>query len=470
MPRTIVASALFLLSVACSGGGGSSTSGDTTTTTRVIGIGGGTLSVQNHAGDVLTLEIPPLALDEDTAVTLSALPTAPTSPIKDSIYPGAVLEPSGLVFSLPVTVTVALRRPLPGPGALLSYLKASDYALPLANQAALAAQNGIQGELHHFSQVFVGIPTADEIRSMDSKILSQPFTTPEDLLDRVDSLLALGKAMDDQGYDITTFDPVADAKDLLESGIATILGSPLPDDPCGRYTLLMRSLVTLIDELGLPQSVDEPLLDRTCKFSVSQPTLPVYVGVPSEEVVTASLLDPGGNPRACPRITWYSSNWNVVGVEPHGMGCVPTAVAPGNAEVWANCEGQVAAAQLSVLCGLHGTWQGPYSGQTIRCAARDANDRCIQWGGLKDFSGTAVVPFAQTGTTVTAVIAGFTFTGTNTGGPVTLTAMLPCAADTATCPGQITGTFAPGCSAFSGSLLDARSRTIAGTFTLYPTP
>lgn len=125
--------------------------------------------------------------------------------------------------------------------------------------------------------------------------------------------------------------------------------------------------------------------------------------------------------------------------------------------------------EISVsICSLNGTWQGPYSGQTISCAGRDSNGVCIKWGGLKDFSGTVAIPFTQGGTSVTAVIAGFTFAGTNIDGDVNLTATLPCHASTSTCPGQITGTVAADCSEFSGNLLDDRARTISGTFTLYP--
>ena len=43
------------------------------TTTQVIGIAGGTASVQNHLGDTFTLTIPPLALDQDTPISISAL-------------------------------------------------------------------------------------------------------------------------------------------------------------------------------------------------------------------------------------------------------------------------------------------------------------------------------------------------------------------------------------------------------------
>jgi len=442
------------------------------TTTQVIGIAGGTVSVQNHVGDTFTLTIPPLALDQDTSISVSALPSATPSPIAQNLYPGAVLGPSGLVFSLPVTVAVILHQPLTTPGALLFSLKDSNYALPTANQTAQTAKSSIQGQIYHLSPpISVGIPTEEEIQSMVSEIEDQPYTTPEGLLDGVNSLLSLGTIADTLGYDITSFDPVFDAQNLLESGVADIIRSPLPDNPCGAYSVEMGNLYKAWDILGLEveSGLDQDLLARICKFSVTPPSLNLQVGETSQQAITASLLDPNGNQRSCEVINWYSANLNVVTIAPSGMVCVPTGVAIGVANVSANCDGLLPRSTTVSVCSLSGTWQGPYSGDTLSCAERGPNGVCIQIGPPKTFSGTVAVPFTQTGTTVIAVIDGITLSGTNVNGAVTLgPIMVPCNAGTSTCPAGIVGTLAPDCSSFSGYFYDNKPRTATGTFTFYP--
>jgi len=327
------------------------------TATAVIGIGGGTVSVQNYFGDTFTLRIPPLALDEDTPITISALLNALPSPIAQNIYPGAVLGPSGLVFSLPVTATVTLHQPLVNPGALLFSLKNSIYALPTANQTTLTSQNGIQGEIDHFSPPIVGgLPTESEIASMASKIVSEPYTTPGDLLDRVNALLALAKEAENLHYVDLAEECSYDATTVMENGLATLYATPLPSNPCGQYTLQMQRLLTGIDQLGLQPSVDEPLLHRMCKFSVSPNSLSLYTGE-SGQVLTANLLDPNGNQRSCTVLNWYSANLNVVGIGPiHNPTSGVIGVGPGVANVSANCDGLLAASAVSVYAGYIGTF------------------------------------------------------------------------------------------------------------------
>ena len=265
------------------------------TTTQVIGIAGGTVSVQNHLGDTFTLQIPPLALEQDTSISISALPKALPSPIAQNLYPGAVLEPSGLEFSLPVTVTVSLHEPLTIPGALLFSVEDSNYALPTANQTALTAQNIIQGEIYHFSPpISLGLPTETEIEGMTYFIFGQPYTTPQDLLDRVNSLRTLAKEWDILGYDVANFDPDYYAVTLLQKGVAIIVASSLPADPCGQYTLEMIRLYEAMDILGcnacIESGLDQDLLARTCKSVCS-------LSVTWQGQYSGSTVDHNGNPK-----------------------------------------------------------------------------------------------------------------------------------------------------------------------------
>jgi len=454
------------------------------TTTQVIGIAGGMASVQNHLGDTFTLTIPPLALDQDTAISISALPNALPSPIANNLYPGVVLGPEGLGFSLPVTATVTLHQPLVNPVASLLSLENSDSALPTANQTTLTEQNSIQGEIYHFSPpLTVGAPTISEITSQIAKITSSISTiatlSPEcypnpvtdwceigDVLDSESALLGLAKAADILDNPKVAANAQAGAQQMLLEGTAALLARPLPSNPCGLNSVADLQLAASIRALLDDNSLAAKVAARACKFTVSPPpTLFLFVGQTWNEI-TATLKDPHGNPRSCSVINWSDPNPpNVVAIAKDGMVCVPTGVSPGVAEVSANCDQLLASTKVSV-CSLSGTYQGGYSGKTIGCVQRAPDGRCLK-RGPKSFSGTIAVPFTQNGTSVSAVIMGYTFTGTNNSGNVTLGPIqLPCKQGKSTCPAGLSGTLSADCSTFSGSFYFARPRTITGTFSL----
>jgi hypothetical protein len=434
------------------------------TTTQTVGIAGGTVSVENHLGDTFMLQVPPLALDEDTSISVSALPQMLPSPIAQNLSPGVVFGPSGLVFSLPATLTATLHQPLGNSVAVMSWLEDSDYALPTPNQTLQAAQNSMQTEIYHFSPpVFVGIPTFAELQSMAAKITSQPYTTPENLVDSVNGLLTLAKVADILGYPVEEQDFFQDAREVLENGIAKIENSPLPDNPCGQYSLLMKQLLWAIDELDLPPQVDEPLAHRTCTFHLSPGSLDLFLA--GTGGISATLRDPRGSVKSCSVINWYSANLDVVDVAGTGNSCAATGAGPGTANVSANCDGLVAGSTVTV-CGLIGTYQGTFSGQRISCAKRDKEGCCIEWGGLNEKSKPVTVTFSQNGTSVSAVIFGLDFTGTNINGNVNLQATTTAACGTISVPAGIVGTLSPDCSTLSGSFYVDKLRRITGTFSV----
>jgi len=218
--------------------------------------------------------------------------------------------------------------------------------------------------------------------------------------------------------------------------------------------------------LGNASEAQDIVNDKACKFSVSPQNLLLNVGETWQPGITSTLLDPNGNRRSCSVENWYCANLNVVDITPlTGSFTFPTGVAPGVANVSANCDGLLASTNVSV-CSLSGTYQGQFSGTTISCAQRAPDGTCQEWGPPKSISGTTAVPFTQNGTSVSAVIVGYTFTGTNDNGNVTLTNTVPCNAAKSACPAGLSGTLSPDCLTFSGSFHDDRPRTIAGTFSL----
>lgn len=78
-----------------------------------ISSAGGTLSLTGADGSQFTLEIPPNALDADTAITMTAVKTLDGAPV-DTNTPAAVqLEPSGLIFKDFVTLTIVPGKEIP---------------------------------------------------------------------------------------------------------------------------------------------------------------------------------------------------------------------------------------------------------------------------------------------------------------------------------------------------------------------
>lgn len=107
------------------------------TSVETIGIAGGTISVQNHLGDTLTLQIPPLALNQDTSISISSLPTALPSLLLTTYIRASFLGPADLHFSLPVKIEVSPQSVPKNPAAAILYwLIDSQHILPIANQSA----------------------------------------------------------------------------------------------------------------------------------------------------------------------------------------------------------------------------------------------------------------------------------------------------------------------------------------------
>jgi hypothetical protein len=434
------------------------------TSAAVIGIAGGTISVTNHLGDVLTLTIPPLALDQDTTISASALNAPLPNPIADNLYPGAILEPSGLQFSVPPKLTITAHAALTNPyGATIFWLQNSNHALPIANQND--TQNSVAGDIYHFSKIIAGVETAEEIDADIEWIIAEPVVTPGDLLDYYSA--ELGEAHEAQALGLTSVADFAlfEAKWLVEAYTPELLADPLPHDPCGHNTIdVLRWADLVVSVLG-DTSLADLVREKACTLNVTPQFLSLFQGETWQPGITATLLDPNSNQQSCGVINWYSSNLNVVDIAPNGYFCVPTGVGPGVANVSANCDGLFNSTKVSV-CGLNGTWQGTYSGQTIKCVKRNSSGCCIARGGVKVLAGPITVTFNQNGTSVSASSEGEEISGTDINGSVSLATTVPGFCGTIEVPAGLDGTISSDCSTLSGSFYSGRSRAVTGTFKL----
>lgn len=333
---------------------------------KVIGIEGGTVSVQNHLGDTLTLDIPPLALAEGTSISVSPLQTPLPSPIAQNVYPGIILEPEGLRFSLPVKMKVTFHNVLTTPAAAMLFWRLdADHVLPLPNQST--TQNGIEGDIYHFSGDFAGVPSPQELAALIASIEALPSSnTPASILDKVNALLTVQKYGDLlSGYgDLATaaeYEDLADiamtaAQTILTNESTALLSAPLPSNPCGQNSVDVLRLGAAISSLLGDTSLANQVNARACTFTVSPNSLSLYQGE-RDRVLTATLLDPNGNQRSCAVLNWYSANLNVVGIGPlHNPTVGVIGVGPGVANVSANCDGLLAASLVSVAAGYIGTF------------------------------------------------------------------------------------------------------------------
>jgi hypothetical protein len=119
---------------------------------EAIGPDGGTIATTDAAGVAIQLTIPPDALARETLITLTPLFKSPLPDVVAPLHPGVKLEPEGLRFARPATLTLdasAMGPPVsPGPGVLL-------VTSPLTVQPLLTAVDPATGtlaaQLHHFS-------------------------------------------------------------------------------------------------------------------------------------------------------------------------------------------------------------------------------------------------------------------------------------------------------------------------------
>jgi len=245
-------------------------------------------------------------LGEDTSISISALPNALPSPIAHNLYPGAVLGPSGLVFGLPATVTVTLHQPLVSKWALLFSLQDSGFALPIANQTPLTAQNSIQGKIYHFSPpIDVEDPTPDELSSTESTMETYATEGKETYaaecttvycsvitsgLGLVNGFLSIAALGDDSAHPGRSAGALHDAQTLLRETIAEALALPMPSDPCGQNSVATLQLADAVRSLLGDKSLANKVAARACTLNVSPQYLSLFVGESWQQGITARSM------------------------------------------------------------------------------------------------------------------------------------------------------------------------------------
>ena len=125
-----------------------------------IGNKGGTLSITDGRA---SLTVPSGALEDETSLSMTALPLTPLNSLgEDSqfFYLGVYLQPDGLVFSQPVTITFELPILLPDSVELPLWLYDSETDTKPESFALTIGESGrtAQGMITHFSLAILGLP------------------------------------------------------------------------------------------------------------------------------------------------------------------------------------------------------------------------------------------------------------------------------------------------------------------------
>ncbi len=232
----------------------------------LISTGGGSLSVSNHRGDVITLEFPPLSLLESEVITLTTLTEKPGNPIADNIFPGVSIEPDGLILNAPAKLSVTLAEP---PAKIdqctIFWSIYDDYIIPIGSQEYL--YDTIEGEIYHFSVYSAGKATQEEVSSQITKIatIGIPFEKAaahassnygwQGTYTTIHGLLHWAEISMMHGHDSAAEKASEEAKKVAEEDAETFVDEVIPPvDPCKdkdyRHTLdkYMTSLMMLDSE------------------------------------------------------------------------------------------------------------------------------------------------------------------------------------------------------------------------------
>jgi len=232
---------------------------------------GGAISIYNSVGDLITLELPAGALQEDTLITVTALDSPPAAPFVMGLFPGVVLEPHGLILEQPATLTVAFHDVQSNPEqSLLFWALSPENAIPLANQVSTPTQ--LSADIHHFSEMAGGQPSAAEADEQADRLAALPqlVTIPIDdplnwiiTQDVVFGLMSLRYRASELGDAEAASDYHSQALGALAFGSLTFLNFTPPAMPCEDYTpILHRFLDLATSMLGDTDTITQLLQAR----------------------------------------------------------------------------------------------------------------------------------------------------------------------------------------------------------------
>ncbi len=198
--------------------------------TKTIGILGGALTVTNSLGDVISLEIPIGALQEDTEITLRSLSVPLADPIAKNVFPGVKILPDGTTFLVPAKLKVILTKPLTsGAIAVLYHVKMAEFIIPIDDLSV--TETSIEGYISHLSDYGGGEPSPSEGQALLDIALGEIPTSDNygECNEAVSDALAINKEIllkegDDSYLDDIAMRVLKEVQDFLKRS--------RPEPPC----------------------------------------------------------------------------------------------------------------------------------------------------------------------------------------------------------------------------------------------
>jgi hypothetical protein len=243
-----------------------------------VGVEGG--SVQTIAGGVtIRLDVPPGALTHDTVLSVTPLASSPV-PGAEAAHPGVKLEPDGLQFRIPATLTYDFgTQPLPENTRL--FLVTS----PLTKLPAGGVLNGrvLAAALRHFSPWQPGAgaaPLTDRVAWANSALgSSTPMTDAE-----IQALLAVAADQQLAGCTSDCLD-LAAISDAVEDSVAAAIASDCASPATTASRAALRRLLDLeraVQQVGGAVPTLLPCADAMLGALVAQLTGPPASTAPSD--------------------------------------------------------------------------------------------------------------------------------------------------------------------------------------------
>jgi len=148
---------------------------NTRTVSQTMTAAGGTLSVTAADGSVMTLTIPAKALVSDVGISMTPLSSVGGMPLSGGLIAGVDLQPSGLAFAVPVTLTIQPANPGPiGNQVPFGY---HDAGAEFHLEPPMVSASAITLKLLSFSAGGVASGTSSEVTAQSARTLASASDT-----------------------------------------------------------------------------------------------------------------------------------------------------------------------------------------------------------------------------------------------------------------------------------------------------